>query len=209
MPYLAQVAVKCPRCGSRFNSRQIPAFVDLGMRNSELRQDFAGKGLQPEPYSVCTCPACGKSDWMTQFPVTSEEAVLNQSSLTPHLQYRNAAMQIEQATKDFYNVGNLYLYAAWCADDANAHLQASEYRFMAIQSFNKAIIDVSCPVTERPIVEYLIGELYRRVGDFASAQSHMQEVLPRLPGKLAYMARKIIKLAADGNANVDNFESPI
>lgn len=207
--YLAQIAVKCPRCGSKFNSRQLPAWVDLGIRNSELRQDFAGKAVQPEPYSVCTCPACGKSDWIGKFPAVQEEAVLNQSSLTPHLQFRNAAMQTEQFSKDFYDVGNLYLYAAWCADDAKAHLQAKEYRMRAIESFNKSLNDVSCPVKERLTVEYLIGELYRRLGDFASAQSHMQEVLPRLPGKLAYMARKVMKLAAEGNSDTDNFESPI
>ncbi len=118
-------------------------------------------------------------------------------------------MQAEQFTKDFYDVGNLHLYAAWCADDANARLQANEYRLFAIQAFSKSLNDVSCPVTERPTVEYLIGELYRRVGDFAAAQTHMQEILPRLPGKLAYMARKVMKLAAAENANVDSFESPV
>jgi uncharacterized protein (DUF2225 family) len=207
--YLAQIAVKCPRCGSKFNSKQLPAWVDLGIRNSELRQDFAGKAVQAEPYSVCTCPACGRSDWMARFPATEEEAVLNQSALTPHLQFRNAAMQTEQFSKDFYDVGYLYLYAAWCADDARAYVQASEYRMRAIEAFSKSLNDVSCPVKERPTIEYLIGELYRRVGDFPSAQSHMQEILPRLPGKLAYMARKIMKLANEGNSDIDNFESPI
>jgi hypothetical protein len=80
---------------------------------------------------------------------------------------------------------------------------------LAIQAFSKSLNDVSCPVIERPTVEYLIGELYRRVGDFAAAQTHMQEVLPHLPGKLAYMARKVMKLAAEGSTKVDNFESPI
>ncbi len=206
---LVQIAVKCPRCGSKFNSKQLPSWVDLGIRNSELRQDFAGQATQIEPFFVCTCPACGRSDWMGKFPATEEVAVLTQSSLTPHLQFRNAAMQAEQFSKDFYDVGNLYLYAAWCADDAKADLQAKEYRLRAIESFSKSLNDVSCPVNERPTVEYLIGELYRRVGDFGSAQRHLQEVLPQLPGKLAYMARKVMKLAADGNPEKDNFEIPI
>jgi uncharacterized protein (DUF2225 family) len=207
--YLTQIAVKCPRCGSKFNSKQIPVWIDFGIRNSELRQDFAGRAPQPEPHSVCTCPACGKSDWMAQFPATSEEAVLNQSALTPHLQFRNAAMQAEQFTKDFYNVATLYLYAAWSADDAKAHVQAKEYRLKAIETFSKSLKDVSCPVKERPTVEYLIGELYRRIGDFASAQAYLQEVLPRLPGKLAYMARKVMKLAAEENSDLNEFEKPV
>ncbi len=146
---------------------------------------------------------------MGQFPAVKEEAVLNQSSLTPHLQFRNAGTQAEQLAKDFYNAATLYLYAAWCADDSNAHMQAREYRQEAIRVFIKSLHDVSCPINERPTVEYLIGELYRRVGNFTAAKAHMQEALPRLPGKLAYMARKIIKLADEENSNVDSFESPI
>lgn len=207
--HLAQVAVKCPRCGSKFNSKQVPVWVDTGMRNSELRQDFGGKAPQPEPHAVCTCPACGKADWMAQFPAVKEEAVLGQSGLTPHLQFRNAATQAEQLTKDFYNAGILYLYAAWCADDNKAYPQAQAYRKDAIQAFTKSLLDVSCPVNERPTVEYLIGELYRRTGDFAAAQTHLQEAISRLPGRLAYMARKIIKLAEQENSDIDNFESPV
>ena len=207
--HLAQVVVKCPRCASKFNTRQLPVIVDLGIRNSEFRQDFAGKAPQPEPYTVCSCPACGKADWMGQFPAIKEEAVLNQSALTPHLQFRNAATQAEQLAKDYYNAATLYLYAAWCADDSNAQMQARDYRNSAIQAFTKSLQDVSCPLNERPTVEYLIGELYRRIGDFASAQTHLQEVLPRLPGKLAYMGRKVIKLAGEKNSDLDNFETPI
>ncbi len=207
--HLAQIAVKCPRCGSRFNSKQVPVWVDIGVRNSELRQDFEGKAPQPEPHAICTCPACGKADWMAQFPATNEEAVLSQSPLTAHLQFRNAAIQAEQLVKDFYNAGIFYLYAAWCADDNKAYPQAREYRHHAIQAFTKSLQDVSCPVKERPTVEYLIGELSRRTGDFSAAQAHLQEVLPRLPGKLAYMARKILKLSAEGNMEIDKFESPV
>lgn len=207
--YLIQVAVKCPRCGSRFNTKQLPAWVDTGIRNSELRQHFGGKAVQPEPFSVSTCPVCNKSDWIVRFPATKEEAVLNQSPLTPHLQFRNAAMQSEQITRDYYDAGNLYLYAAWCADDAGADTQSKEYRLLAIYAYSKSLNDVSCPVTQRPTVEYLIGELYRRIGEFAAAQNHMQQILPRLPGKLAFMARKISKLAAEGDSQLSTFESPL
>jgi len=206
--HLAQIAVKCPRCGSKFGSRQLPVLIDLGIRNSELRQDFAGRAPQPEPYTICTCPSCGKSDWMGQFPAINEETVLSQSALAAHLQFRNAAMQIEQFTQNFYNVGTLYLYAAWCADDSKAQLQAREYRYNAIQAFRKSLQDVSCPLNERPTVEYLIGELYRRISDFAAAQAQLTDALPRLPGKLAYMARKVMRLAAEGKSELDTFETP-
>jgi uncharacterized protein (DUF2225 family) len=205
---LVQVAVKCPYCGSNFNCVQVSSWIDTGIRNTELRQDFAGTAPQLEQYAICTCPACGKSDWTNQFASISEPAVLNQARLTPHLQFRSAAVYTQQDKGDFYNAGILYLYAAWCADDSRALPQAQEYRRCAIQSFTKSLQDGSCPINERGTVEYLIGELYRRIGDFNSAQSYLSSSLPRLPGKLAYMARKIIKLAVSGNSELNTFDPP-
>jgi len=205
---LVQIAVKCPYCGSNFNSVQVSSWIDTGMRNTELRQDFAGTAPQMEQYAICTCPACGKSDWTSQFQPINEPAVLNQAGLTPHLQFRSAAVSAQQDKNDFYNAGILYLYAAWCADDSRAFPQAQEYRRCAIQSFLQSLTDVSCPINERATVEYLIGELYRRIGDFNNAVSYLNSSLPHLPGKLAYMARKIIKLAASGNSELNTFDPP-
>ncbi len=145
---------------------------------------------------------------MNQFPATEEQAVLNQSPVTAHLQFRNAALEAENVGRDYYKAGMLYLYAAWCADDSNAQLQAHAYRNSALQSMKQALNDGSCPLNERATVEYVIGELYRRTGDFAAAQGYLQDVLARLPGKLAYMARKIIKLAEQGNSDLIAFENP-
>lgn len=205
--YLVQVAVKCPRCGSKFNSQQLPVWVDLGIRNSELRQDLGGRAPQPEPYTICTCPACGKADWMNQFPAIHDQAVLNQSATTAHIQFRASALQAESLSKDHFKAGILYLYAAWCADDNKAYPQAREYRLSALRSLGQSLNDGSCPLNEREVVEYLIGELYRRTGDFASARAYLQDALTRLPGKLAFMARKVIKLAEQENSDLIAFEN--
>ena len=205
---LIQIVVKCPRCGSKFNSTQVSAWVDTGMRNSELRQHFGGSTPQMEEHAVCTCPTCHNSDWMSQFPPINEQAVLNQAQMPAHLQFHAAAIAYEQEKHDYYNAAILYLYAAWCADDSRAYPQAKQYRGCAIRSFTCSLNDVSCPINEKPTVEYLIGELYRRTGDFAATQSHLTGALPHLPGKLAYMARKIIKLAALENSGLTSFDNP-
>ena len=204
--YLATVPVKCPTCGIKFNSRQLPIFLDTGIRNSELRQDFEGKAEQFEPFKICTCPGCGKADWMTTFEPTDETAVLNQSNTTPHLQYRQAALEAERRGGDFYNIGTLYLNAAWCADDAGAYPQAREYRKLAADSYAKSLLDVSCPFDQRPTIEYLIGELHRRSGEFEKCKLHYNQVIVRLPGQMAVMARRLIKLATLGNTDVIQFD---
>ena len=90
--YLADIAVKCPACGVKFNSRQVPVLMDYAIRNSELRQDLEGQVRSTSLYGVCTCPGCGKADWAQKFPAVNEQAVLNQPNMTPHLQYRSAAV---------------------------------------------------------------------------------------------------------------------
>lgn len=207
MLYLADVTVKCPGCGVKFNSRQAPLVVDVGHRNSELRQDLHGRGPQYEPHAICTCPGCGRSDWVNKFPSTNEEAVLNQPNMTPHLQYRSAALYAEKNGRDFFNIGLFYLHAAWCADDTRAYPQAREYRRLAADAFRKALLDVSCPLERRPETQYLIGELLRRAGDFEQSKMHFRATISQLPGKYAYMARKLMRLAELSNADAIEFES--
>lgn len=207
--YLATISVKCPNCGVKFNTRQVPVMLDTTIRNSELRQDFQGRAEQFEPYAVCTCPGCGRSDWMHSFAATTETAVLNQTQTTPHLQFRSAALDAERSGKDFYNVGLFYLYAAWCADDYHAIPQAREYRRLAADAFRKSLIDSSCPFENRSETEYLIGELLRRSGDFDGAKNHFREAIMRLPAKYAYMARKLMKLAELSNMEAIEFEKVV
>jgi len=205
--YLADIAVKCPACGVKFNSRQVPVLMDYGIRNSELRQDLQGHGPQYESYGVCTCPGCGRADWVVRFPATREQAVLNQPNMTAHLQYRAAALYAERNGNDFYEIGMFYLHAAWCADDNRADTQAREYRRLAAEAFRKSLLDVSCPLDRRVQIEYLIGELLRRAGDLAQSQAHLKQSIPRLSGKFAYMARKLMRLAEVGNVDPIQFES--
>jgi len=206
MLYIAEVGVKCTNCGVKFTSRQLPVLYDTGYRNSELRQDFKGKIPQMEHYAVVTCPSCGKADWSTNFEPTSDPTVLTQPSMASHLQFRQAAIVAERQGRDFYNIGLLYLHAAWCADDVRADPQAREYRKHASDAFCKSLVDVSCPVARRAEIEYLVGELLRRAGEFEAARQHFNQVLPRLSSRFAMMARKLIRLCESRTTQAIDFD---
>lgn len=204
--YLADIGVKCPNCGIKFNSKQLLEVVDTGLRNSELRQHVGDVKPQYEQYLIATCPSCGKSLWGSEFLATSEICVLNQPNKPPHLQYRNAAIWAERDGGNFFSVAMYYLYAAWCADDVNAIPQSREYRRLALDAFRKSLIDVSCPAESRSDVEYLIGELFRRTGDFSRCREYYQQVIARLPAKYSTMARRLMKLAEMGSTELLDFE---
>ena len=201
------ISVRCPKCAVKFNSRQLAGNPETNNRDSELRAQYGDTTQTVESFAICTCPRCGKSDWVQTFPLADEAAVLDQPNMTPHLQFRAAALDAEKNGAEFYNIGTFYLYAAWCADDIAAQPQAREYRKLAAESFSKALLNISLPAEEQATVAYLIGELFRRSGDFERCRQHYNQVIAKLPVNYAYMARKLIKLAALGNMDSIRFEA--
>jgi tetratricopeptide (TPR) repeat protein len=125
----------------------------------------------------------------------SSQLLLQQRSAPAHLQFRDAAIAHERNGRNRYNIGFLYLHAAWCADDSGASPQASAYRRLAAEAFSQAIRTSACPLGRESEVEYLIGELLRRSGDFQAARDHFARVIVKLPTQFALMARKLMRLA--------------
>lgn len=206
---LAEVGVRCDKCGTSFVSRQLPTFIDIGYRNSELRQDYRGYNPMMEQYAIVTCPSCGRADWSTEFPPALGKPVLAQVASSAHMQYRQAALERErsQGSINSYQAAVFYIHAAWCADDSKAFPQAREYRRLAAESYKRSLSDNTCPQEARAETEYLIGELMRRSGDFEGARDHFRMCIGRLSARFAVMARKLMRLCEQGSAESIQFEA--
>jgi uncharacterized protein (DUF2225 family) len=206
---LAEVGVRCDRCGTSFVSRQLPTFIDIGHRNSELRQDYRGYQPMMEQYAIISCPSCGRADWSTAFPPVSGTPVLTQASTSAHMQYRQAALDKERnaGSINSFQAAVFYVHAAWCADDSKAFPQAREYRRLAVESYKRSLSDNTCPQDSRGETEYLIGELMRRAGDFEGARDHFRMCIGRLNARFAFMARKIMRLCEQGSSESIPFEA--
>jgi uncharacterized protein (DUF2225 family) len=206
---LAEVGVRCDRCGTSFVSRQLPTFIDIGHRNSELRQDYRGYQPMMEQYAIISCPSCGRADWSTAFPPAQGKPVLAQANTSAHMQYRQAALDKERNTGSVnsFQAAVFYVHAAWCADDSKAFPQAREYRRLAIESYKRSLSDNTCPQNSRGETEYLIGELMRRAGDFEGAREHFRMCIGRLNARFAIMARKLMRLCEQGSTEAIQFEA--
>ncbi len=208
---LAEVGVRCDQCGTSFVSRQLPVFIDIGYRNSELRQDYRGYTPMMEQYTIITCPSCGRADWSTEFPPALGTPVMNQAATSAHMQFRQAALAKERnvGSINSYQAAVFYTHAAWCADDSKAFPQAREYRRLAAESYKRALSDGTCPQQSRVETEYLIGELMRRSGDFEGARDHFRMCIGRLSARFAVMARKLMRLCEQGSTESIPFESDL
>lgn len=206
---LAEVGVRCEQCGTSFVSRQLPTFIDIGYRNSELRQDYRGYCPMMEQYAIITCPSCGRADWSTEFPAAQSTPVLAQATGSAHMQYRQAALARERdsASINSYKAAIFYTHAAWCADDSKAFPQAREYRRLAVESYKRSLSDSTCPQEVRGETEYLIGELMRRSCDLEGAREHFRMCIGRLSARFALMARKLMRLCEQGSTDSIPFEA--
>lgn len=205
---LTEVGVSCSRCGTSFLSRQLPVFIDIGVRNSELRQGYRGYLPQMEQYAVLTCPSCGKADWSTGFKPVEAKPTLKQANVSAHMQYRQAALEQEKSPSgvNSYRAAIFYVHAAWCADDSKGYPQAREYRRLAADAYRRSLYDGTCPAKSHSETEYLIGELMRRSGEFDVAREHFKQCIPRLSARFAIMARKLMRLCEMNNAEPIEFD---
>jgi hypothetical protein len=187
----------------------LPTFIDIGHRNSELRQDYRGYQPMMEQYAIISCPSCGRADWSTEFPPVPGTPVLAQASTSAHMQYRQAALDKERnaGSINSFKAAVFYVHAAWCADDSKAFPQAREYRRLAVESYKRSLSDNTCPQDSRGETEYLIGELMRRAGDFEGARDHFRMCIGRLNARFAFMARKIMRLCEQGSTESIQFEA--
>jgi uncharacterized protein (DUF2225 family) len=78
---------------------------------------------------------------------------------------------------DQRHIGDLWLRAAWCCVDEGDVEAERYYRLRAAWAFEKALAYYdTVPREDRAVLAYLVGELWRRVGDVAKANSWLARV---------------------------------
>jgi uncharacterized protein (DUF2225 family) len=207
MTTLFTVDVICPVCEREFASTLIGSTNNFGPRTTDLRQFSAG--LDPLPYLVSTCPACGFSGGSSAFgsgsrpprdgAVHPEVARKVREQIAPLMageqpdatqRYTWAAVIAEWRGDPALGVGWLYLNAAWCADD-DGHLdRAGGLRRQAATYFTQALRGGHVPEAERPAYSYLIGELHRRAGDDEDAAAWFERAIAADDGDWSELARQ-------------------
>jgi hypothetical protein len=149
----------CPTCRRDFVTDVLYSTTTGGL-TSEFRR--IAMGMQPEPYHVHTCIAALITERVTPLVADGPPAAWRR--------YEFAAWIAQWEGHPDDEVGYLYLCAAWCADDrCLPEDDASTYRRTAIEFYRRALDGDRPEGNERAELTYLVGELYRRVGDPGAA----------------------------------------
>ena len=185
MTTLAQAEQKCPCCETGFKVHVLLSTNVVG-RCTDFRP-LTG-GIPFIFHTVQSCPACGftwDSDSFKEVKLSDElkkkvrEKItprLGKDELTPQRKHVLHALVYELMGCSTLHIADAYLEAAWCCAYNNAMDEEMLYRKEAIKYFQAALENNVVSEEERANVIYLIGELYRRVGDIASAHRWFERV---------------------------------
>jgi uncharacterized protein (DUF2225 family) len=188
MTTLHLIELTCPICETLFRSQTVVATNAFGGKRTDFHERAAG--MQPLPYFVHLCTQCGYAGVQRDFGdetqpnemlralVWGELAPALASQLpSGSLKYEHAAKVAEWQESDPRYLADLYLRAAWCCvDEADTEAERffrrkAAWRFAdALEAFD------GVPMEERAVITYLIGELWRRIGDHAQADSWFARV---------------------------------
>jgi uncharacterized protein len=187
MTTLRQIVLICPVCGNNFQSQAVVSTNAFGGKRTDFHERAAG--TQPLAYLVHMCGRCGYSGGESDFNSEDEispllkEHVLNE--LTPSVsffvtgsaKYEAAAKVAEWQGVDERTIADLLLRAAWCCVDEGDTEAERYFRRHAAWKFERALGKYDAVADEeRAILTYLVGELWRRVGDLAQARTWFDRV---------------------------------
>jgi uncharacterized protein len=191
MTTLNSIELDCPVCRLRFVTQIVTATDAHGGKRTDFHERAAG--TQPLPYLVHTCDRCGYTGAEGDFDeaeVTRElraqvwhglASLVREGPPAGSEKYEAAAKVAEWRGLEPRHIADLLLRAAWCCAD-EGDVEAERYfRRKAAWAFEEALAAWDGVAREeRAVLSYLVGELWRRVGDRKLARAW----LDRVPGEI-------------------------
>jgi uncharacterized protein len=190
MTTLQQIELRCPVCATMFRSQAVVATNSFGGKRTDFHERAAG--TQPLPYLVHMCGRCGFAGGERDFSDGADVGALlkervwsqlappgggSRTSVSGSEKYEAAAKVAEWAAMDVRHIADLYLRAAWCCVDEGDTEAERYFRRKAARMFEVTLATYDgVPREERAVLTYLVGELWRRVGDQRLAREWFDRV---------------------------------
>jgi uncharacterized protein (DUF2225 family) len=187
MTTLRQIDLRCPVCDNEFKSQSVVSTNAFGGKRTDFHERAAG--TQPLAYLIHMCSECGYSggeaDFTAPMPVSpilkqqvlKELAPLRPSPICGSEKYEAAAKVAQWQGMEARHVADLLLRAAWCCVDEGDIEAERFFRRHAVWKFEEALSAYDAvPRDERAVLTYLVGELWRRIGNTKKAATWFESV---------------------------------
>ncbi len=170
----------CPLCGNMFDSQLITSTNSFGPLHSDFYREASG--AQPICLFVHTCTNCGYTGFEGDFEpqtFTPEFGKLVAENVTPQLKghkidvngnYYLAALCAQWRGASAQELGRIYHMGAWCSRIRGDKDKEKFYLARAAENFEKALAAGQPSPDMRAMYAYIIGDIYRRLGDAGKAK---------------------------------------
>jgi uncharacterized protein (DUF2225 family) len=179
------IKLDCPCCGRRFESDGLAS-----MNQSGTATDFRPVtiGSSPLPFYIHACSKCGYAGFERDFEtirISDHVKRMIEERLTPSVddegpfagrRYEHAAWIKTWQGEPKSQIAHLYHMAAWCCVDDDRPREEEYYRRRAVENYEAAMGEGSISGDQIPEITYLIGELYRRIGEGENASRWFDRV---------------------------------
>lgn len=219
--------INCPVCGNVFKIKAVKAsHFRILKKDSDFFIHYAE--VNPYLYDVWLCPICGYADMKADFPKIKEfQKDLIRINISqkwkgkkyPEMYDGNIAIErykLALLNSTIYKADSSKkamncLKIAWMyrliKDSSNEILFLKQ----AVAGFNDAFLNERFPIygMDEGTMMYLIGEMYRRIGDNGNAMSWFSRLIttPGTDQKIKDKARDQKDLIKDGPLNTDDDDS--
>lgn len=208
--YLYEKSVECPVCGNNF---KVIAVKQKGYVVSHRDSDFCihYKDVNPLLYDVWICQLCGYASLKNTFSdISFKRAKLIKEYITPKwvaresekvIDYENAisrfklaliSAQISRAKAS--EIASICLKIAWIYRFMESPENEKQFIEHALDKYVEAYSNERFPWenTDETTAAYIIGELYRRIGNLEEAAKWLSKVISARVGP-----ERVIKLAKE------------
>lgn len=188
MTTLRHIGLTCPICSNRFESQAVLSTNSFGGKRTDFHERAAG--AQPLPFFIHMCSRCGYAGSERDFSDEAEVSPLLKEHVWDELAPRLAAGALtgsekyEAAAKvaiwqgcEPRRIADLLLRAAWCCVDEGDIEAERFFRRQAAWMFERSLASFDgVEQEERAVLTYLVGELWRRVGDLSKGRDWFNAV---------------------------------
>ena len=187
MVTLEAIHLTCPNCSWEFDSARANGSDERGLKYTDFRLQTQGAGILRYGVHLCEhCGFAGPEAWFTNPEGVGYEVQRHVwDELTPRLssalpvseRYEFAARVAVWDGISTRSIADLWLRAAWCCVDEGDIEAERYYRRHAAWSFEKCLDSYDgVERGERAVLTYLVGELWRRIGDTVRANVWFERV---------------------------------
>ena len=190
MTTFASILLTCTVCGAEFESNEICS-CGFGSKRTDFRPNYWG--FNPVEYFFHLCPECGfcasisffkknsfteefKNDIKALGPLDYQD--LNSEYLSHKLEKAAICMEIINehgiSERDYYFLANMWIHSYWWAEKQSEIIRLGK---IVLNYFEKALKEGQIPQDRYFDNLYLIGEIYRRIGDQEKAFEYFDEVI--------------------------------